>query len=111
MVTVVFGRCYEGRRLLELRIHSDPSRGNRESKDEIQLNEQLSSPHISLIMSFYFAIIGTKDNPLFEFEFGTSKAGGDGVSRFREEQRHMNQFIVHSSLDIVEEVQWGTGSM
>ncbi|TID13111.1 trafficking protein-like protein particle complex subunit 2 [Venturia nashicola] len=62
-------------------------------------------------MSFYFAIIGTKDNPLFEFEFGTSKAGGDGVSRFREEQRHMNQFIVHSSLDIVEEVQWGTGSM
>jgi hypothetical protein len=63
------------------------------------------------IMSFYFAIIGTKDNPLFEHEFGTSKQGGDGVARFREEQRHMNQFIVHSSLDIVEEVQWGTGSM
>ena len=62
-------------------------------------------------MSFYFAIIGTKDNPLFEHEFGTSKQGGDGVARFREEQRHMNQFIVHSSLDIVEEVQWGTGSM
>jgi hypothetical protein len=75
-------------------------------------NDQSSSPQLSTrTMSFYFAIIGTKDNPLFEHEFGTSKQGGDGIARFREEQRHMNQFIVHSSLDIVEEVQWGTGSM
>lgn len=62
-------------------------------------------------MSFYFAIIGTKDNPLFEAEFGTSKQGGDGVSHFREEQRHQNQFIVHAALDNVEELQWGTSSM
>ncbi|KAL1296632.1 hypothetical protein AAFC00_000118 [Neodothiora populina] len=62
-------------------------------------------------MSYYFTIIGTRDNPLFEHEFGTSKAGGDGVSRFREEARHMNQFIVHSSLDIVEEVQWGNNGL
>lgn len=62
-------------------------------------------------MSYYFAIVGTKDNPLFEHEFGTSRGGGDGVARFREEARHMNQFIVHSSLDIVEEVQWGGGQM
>ncbi|OCK79433.1 Sedlin [Lepidopterella palustris CBS 459.81] len=58
-------------------------------------------------MSYYFVIIGTKDNPLFEHEFGTSKQGGDGIARFREDARHMNQFIVHSSLDIVEEIQWG----
>lgn len=57
-------------------------------------------------MSYYFTIVGTKDNPLFEYEFGTHKSGGDGVSRFRDEARHMNQFIVHSSLDMVEEVQW-----
>ncbi|KAI5779812.1 Sedlin [Geopyxis carbonaria] len=57
-------------------------------------------------MSFYFAIIGTKDNPIYEVEFGTSKSGGDGVARFREDQRPMNQFVLHSSLDIVEEVQW-----
>jgi hypothetical protein len=62
-------------------------------------------------MSYYFVIVGTQDNPLFEHEFGTSKAGGDGQARFPEQARHMNQFIVHSSLDIVEEVQWGTGQM
>lgn len=62
-------------------------------------------------MSYYFAIIGTQDNPLFEYEFGTAKQGGDGVARFPEQARHMNQFIVHSSLDIVEEVQWGNGQM
>jgi hypothetical protein len=62
-------------------------------------------------MSFYFAIIGTKDNPLFEHEFGSSKQGGDGIAKFPEQARHMNQFIVHSSLDIVEEVQWASGQM
>jgi len=62
-------------------------------------------------MSYYFAIIGTQDNPLFEHEFGTSKQGGDGMSRFSEQARHLNQFVLHSSLDIVEEVQWTTGQM
>jgi hypothetical protein len=65
----------------------------------------------TITMSYYFTIIGTRDNPLFEHEFGTSKAGGDGVARFRHEARHMNQFIVHSSLDIVEEVQWGNNGL
>lgn len=70
------------------------------------------SRHLSTFkMSFYFAIIGHKDNPLFEHEFGTSKSSGDGISRFTQEQRRMNQFIVHASLDVVEEVQWGTGNM
>ncbi|KAK3682721.1 Sedlin [Podospora appendiculata] len=62
-------------------------------------------------MSYYFAIIGTQDNPLFEYEFGTSKQGGDGQSRFSEQARHLNQFILHSSLDIVEEVQWTSGQL
>ncbi|KAI1330460.1 Sedlin [Xylariaceae sp. FL0255] len=63
-------------------------------------------------MSYYFVIVGTEDNPLFEHEFGTSKQGGDGQAHFGEQSSHMNQFIVHSSLDIVEEVQWGgTGQM
>lgn len=62
-------------------------------------------------MSYYFAIIGTQDNPLFEHEFGTSKQGGDGLSRFNDQARHLNQFILHSSLDVVEEVQWNSGQM
>ncbi|MCJ1360226.1 MAG: TRAPP subunit [Icmadophila ericetorum] len=57
-------------------------------------------------MSYYFTIIGTKDNPLFEIEFGTSKQGGDGVARFSAEARRLNPFVVHASLDVVEEVQW-----
>ncbi|KFA67488.1 hypothetical protein S40285_00198 [Stachybotrys chlorohalonatus IBT 40285] len=62
-------------------------------------------------MSYYFAIVGTQDNPLFEYEFGTSKQGGDGQPRFAEQVRHLNQFILHSSLDIAEEVQWSHGQM
>ncbi|KAL1842390.1 hypothetical protein VTJ49DRAFT_5349 [Mycothermus thermophilus] len=62
-------------------------------------------------MSYYFAIIGTQDNPLFEHEFGTSKQGGDGQARFGDQARHLNQFVLHSSLDIVEEVQWTTGQL
>lgn len=62
-------------------------------------------------MSYYFSIIGTKDNPLFELEFGTSKQGGDGVARFNAEARNMNPFIVHSSLDIVDELQWLNNQM
>ena len=57
-------------------------------------------------MSYYFAIVGTQDNPLFEHEFGTSKQGGDGQARFPEQARPLNQFILHSSLDVVEELQW-----
>ena len=62
-------------------------------------------------MSYYFAIIGTQDNPIFESEFGTSKQGGDGLPRFSDQSRHLNQFILHSSLDVVEEVQWNNGQL
>ncbi|KAI4214762.1 MAG: hypothetical protein LQ351_002838 [Letrouitia transgressa] len=57
-------------------------------------------------MSYYFCIVNTKDQPVFELEFGTSKQGGDGVARFTQEARNLNPFIVHSSLDIVDELQW-----
>jgi len=64
-------------------------------------------------MSYYFVIVSPTDSPLFELTFGTSKAGGDGVARFRngETSRYMNQFIVHASLDMVEEAQWLTPNM
>lgn len=64
-------------------------------------------------MSYYFTILSPTDVPLFSHSFGTSKAGGDGVARFRfpDNAPHMNQFIVHASLDIVEELQWSNGAM
>jgi trafficking protein particle complex subunit 2 len=58
-------------------------------------------------MSYYFAIIGPHDTPLFTHTFGTSKLGGDGQARFKDEAKYFNQFLVHAALDLVEEVQWG----
>ncbi|KAJ5498599.1 Sedlin [Penicillium expansum] len=48
-----------------------------------------------LKMSYYFTILSPTDTPLFNIAFGTSK----GV------------FIIHSSLDILEEAQWTNGGM
>lgn len=56
-------------------------------------------------------IVGTRDNPVYQLEFGTSRSGGDGQAKFREDARPMNQFIIHSSLDIVEELQFETNSL
>ncbi|KZZ88114.1 Sedlin [Ascosphaera apis ARSEF 7405] len=64
-------------------------------------------------MSYYFTILSPTDAPLFSLAFGTSKAGGDGIARFRfpDSSRYMNQFMIHASLDILEEVQWTNGAM
>lgn len=62
-------------------------------------------------MSYFFSIIGTNDNPVFEHEFGTSRHGGDGLARFPDERRYMNQFTVHAGLDAVDEEVWRSGNM
>lgn len=64
-------------------------------------------------MSYYFTILSPSDAPLFNIAFGTSKSGGDGIARFRfpDSVQYMNQFIIHSSLDIVEEAQWMNGNL
>ncbi len=61
----------------------------------------------------YFTILSPTDTPIFNIAFGTSKGGGDGIARFRfpDTAQYMNQFIIHSSLDIVEEAQWTNGGM
>jgi hypothetical protein len=58
-------------------------------------------------MSYTFSILSPLDVPLFTHDFGTSRSGGDGVARYTPPERAMVPFILHSSLDIVEEVQWG----
>ncbi|KAL9603945.1 MAG: hypothetical protein Q9219_000883 [cf. Caloplaca sp. 3 TL-2023] len=62
-------------------------------------------------MSYYFCIINTRDQPTFDLEFGTSKQGGDGVARFSQEARKLNPFLIHASLDFVDELQWTTNQM
>ncbi|KAI9501986.1 TRAPP subunit [Coemansia spiralis] len=48
--------------------------------------------------SFYFAIVGTNDSPLYEAEFGIQ----------REENKYLQQFVVHAALDLVDDVQFMT---
>lgn len=61
-------------------------------------------------MSYYFTIFSPTDTPLFTHEFGTSRSSGDGLPHFTPTDRHLAPFILHSALDIVEEVQWGPSS-
>lgn len=42
-----------------------------------------------------FVIVGKNDNPIYEHSFVNSK-----------ESQYMGQFILHASLDLVDEMQW-----
>ncbi len=64
--------------------------------------------HFNKMANNYFVIIGTKDNPIYEAEFGNIFK--DGQSTRKEDLKHLNQFVIHSALDIVDEVVWGTQS-
>ncbi|GAV54160.1 hypothetical protein ZYGR_0AK06620 [Zygosaccharomyces rouxii] len=58
-------------------------------------------------MPQYFAIIGKRDNPIYEAEF-TSQQGQQGQLQqgFQQNLKELNAFILHASLDIVEDLQW-----
>lgn len=62
--------------------------------------------------SYYFTIIGTRDNPLYELEFSSfrgSSAQVPGVAHFPLKVKELLPFISNSSLDIVEDAQWQSG--
>ncbi|OBA17998.1 hypothetical protein METBIDRAFT_226573 [Metschnikowia bicuspidata var. bicuspidata NRRL YB-4993] len=61
--------------------------------------------------SYYFTIIGTRDNPLYELEFSSFKSGHSsipGEARFSPKVKELLPFISNASLDIVEDAQWQT---
>jgi hypothetical protein len=80
-------------------------------------------------MSYYFVIVGTRDNPLYEATLTSSKfpapaplppnvqsaaslfASGGAPGYASKNSRHVMQMVAHASLDIIEEVQWTTATM
>ncbi|ORY97376.1 trafficking protein particle complex subunit 2-like protein [Syncephalastrum racemosum] len=56
---------------------------------------------------YYFVIVGATDNPIYETDIVPSSRS----SSLREDHKHLNQFITHAALDVVEEVQWTTQAM
>lgn len=61
---------------------------------------------------FLFMIVGKKDAPLFEAELQAGlKADGSKPDPNKKDETHLPNFLIHASLDVVEEVVWKNSSL
>lgn len=61
---------------------------------------------------FLFMIVGKKDAPLFEAELQAGvKADIQGKNDSKKDESHLPTFIVHASIDVVEETVWKNANM
>lgn len=60
---------------------------------------------------YYFAILGLEDKSLYDVEFGGNRQGSDVQSLFPPSIKELTSYIVHASLDVVDEIQWNTPAL
>ena len=53
--------------------------------------------------NYMFVMVAHGDTPIYEAEFLNTQR--------REDTSHLNQFIIHAALDMVDETVWGTSNM
>lgn len=67
-------------------------------------------------MVFVYAIIGKSSEPLYELELSPTSSSGSGghgtvsASASQEELAYLHQFVLHSSLDMVQSSMWSNTS-
>jgi len=60
---------------------------------------------------YFFVIVAKKDNPIYETEFVANNPAKISSNLLSKDSPHLSQFIIHSALDVVEELVWTSQNM